>query len=97
VTTAGCAAVGLALFGAGAGVAAGTGTSYTLDSVAYRTFTEPIDELRRATLGALKRMDIAVQSDQVAETGRAIVARAADRTIDISSWSGSRRGRRGCA
>jgi len=35
----GCAAVGLALFGVGAGVAGGTGVSYTLDSIAYKTFT----------------------------------------------------------
>ena len=32
----GCAAVGLTLFGVGAGVTAGTGTSYTLDGIAYR-------------------------------------------------------------
>ncbi|MCE3242614.1 MAG: hypothetical protein K0Q83_3121, partial [Deltaproteobacteria bacterium] len=37
----GCAAVGMTLFGVGAGVATGTSVSYTLDGIAYRTFTAP--------------------------------------------------------
>src|SRR3989338_1196581 len=45
----GCAAVGLTLFATGAGVAAGQGTAYTLDGIAYRTFTAPIDDLPRPT------------------------------------------------
>lgn len=79
----GCAAVGLTLFGTGAGVAAGTGTSYTLDGIAYRTFTAPIDDLRRATLATMKRMDIAVKTDEVTPEGRSVVAQAADRTVYI--------------
>ena len=35
----GCAGVALTLLGVGAGVAAGTAVSYTLDGTAYRTFT----------------------------------------------------------
>ena len=34
----GCAGVGLTLFGVGAGIGGGTGVSYTLDSIAYKTF-----------------------------------------------------------
>jgi hypothetical protein len=81
--TQGCAAVGLTLFGVGAGVSAGTGTQYTLDSIAYRTFTAPLDEMRRATLATFKRMDIALQSDDSTAEGRSIIGQAADRTIDI--------------
>ncbi len=79
----GCAAVGLTLFGVGAGVSAGTGTQYTLDSIAYRTFTASLDEMRRATLATFKRMDIALQSDDSTADGRSLIGQAADRTIDI--------------
>ena len=83
LATQGCAALGLTAFGAGAGVAGGTGTSYTLDSVAYRTFTMSSDDMRRATLSALKRMDIKVQTDEAAPDGRHFVAQAGDRAVDI--------------
>lgn len=83
LATQGCAAVGLTFLGVSAGVAGGTGTSYTLDSVAYRTFTTPLDDLRRATQGALKRMDITVQTDETTAEGRRLVAQASDRSIDI--------------
>ena len=79
----GCAAVGLTLFATGAGIAAGTGTAYTLDGIAYRTFTAPIDDMRRATLASFRRMDIAVERDQVTDEGRELVAKAADRTVYV--------------
>jgi len=79
----GCAAVGLTMLGVGAGVAAGTGTSYTLDGIAYRTFTAPIEDLRRATLTTLKQMDIRVKSDEPSTEGRALTAQAGDRAIEI--------------
>ncbi len=79
----GCAAVGLTLFGVGAGVSTGTGVSYTLDSIAYKTFTAPEEGLRTATLKTLKRMDIEVKENQATESGRKIVAAASDRTIEI--------------
>lgn len=81
--TQGCAAIGLTLLGVGAGVAAGSGTQYTLDSVASRTFTASLDHMRRATLATFKRMDITLESDDVMDQGRHIVGQAADRTIDI--------------
>ncbi len=83
VGNAGCAALGLTLFGVGAGVSAATGVSYTLDSVAYKTFTAPEEGLRAATLKTLKRMDIEVEENQPTESGRKIVAVAADRAIEI--------------
>jgi hypothetical protein len=79
----GCAAVGLTLLGVGAGVSAGTGVSYTLDSIAYKTFTAPEEGLRAATLKTLKRMDIKVEENQKTESGRKIVAVAEDRAIEI--------------
>jgi hypothetical protein len=81
--TQGCAGAGLALFGVGAGTAAGTGTSYTLDGIAYRTFTAPLDDVRRATARSLKRMDIRVKTDEATNSGRSIVALAGDRTVAI--------------
>jgi len=83
VGAAGCAAVGLTMLGVGAGVSAGTGVSYTLDSIAYKTFTAPEEGLRAATLKTLKRMDINVEENQPTESGRKIVAVASDRAIEI--------------
>ena len=79
----GCAAVALTLFGVGAGVSAGTGVSYTLDSVAYKTFTVSEEGLRAAALKTLKRMDIQVKENQPTDSGRKIVAQAGDREIEI--------------
>jgi len=79
----GCAAVGLTLFGVGAGLSANTGTSYILDSTSYKTFAASEEGLRAATLKTLKRMDIKVEADQATESGRTIVAAAGDRTIEI--------------
>ena len=83
LATQGCAAVGLAVVGSGIGVTAGAGTAYTLDGIAYRTFTAPIDRLHDATVHALKRMNIEIKSDQPGDPGRVIVASASDRTIHI--------------
>jgi hypothetical protein len=79
----GCAAAGLMLLGVGAGVSAGTGVSYTLDSIAYKTFTASQEELQAATLRTLTRMDITVQENQPTEAGRRIGAVAGDRTVEI--------------
>ena len=79
----GCAAAGLTLFGVGAGVSTGTGVAYTLDSIAYKTFTAPVEDLQSATLKSLKRMDITVKENKPSEFGKKIVAIAGDRTIEI--------------
>jgi hypothetical protein len=79
----GCAAVGLTFLGVGAGVTAGTGVSYTLDSIAYKTFTASLDGLHHATRKTLTDMDITVQEDQPTESGQKLVAAAGDRTIEI--------------
>ena len=79
----GCAGVGLALFGVGAGISGGTGVNYTLDSVAYKTFASSEPELRAATLKTLKRMAMDVTAKQTTDTGTEISATAGDRTVEI--------------
>jgi len=79
----GCAAIGLTLLTTGAGMAAGSGISYTLDSIAYKTFTASEEGLRRATLKALQRMGIKVKETERTEAGSKILAEANDRTIEI--------------
>ena len=79
----GCAGIGLALFGVGAGISGGTGVNYTLDSVAYRTFAASEPDLRAATLKTLKRMAMDVTAKQMTETGSEITAAAGDRTVEI--------------
>jgi hypothetical protein len=80
---AGCAGAGMTLFGAGAGVAASTGVNYSLNGIAYKTFTAPDTDVHAATLVTLKRMGIKVKEDKRTKEGRTIVASAVDREISI--------------
>lgn len=81
----GCAVVALSLLGAGAGVITGQAMSYSLDGIAYRTFTAPLLQTERATLAALRRMGIKVESVGKAEegNGRFIKAVGAERQIEV--------------
>lgn len=79
----GCAAVGLTLFGVGAGVTSGTAVSYTLDGTAYRTFTAPLPKVETAALTALNRMGIAVKNKDKTDQGKLISASATDREIEV--------------
>ena len=79
----GCAGIGLALFGVGAGISGGTGVSYTLDSIAYKTFAASETELRAATLQTFKRMAIEVTETQKTESGTDMTATAGDRTVEV--------------
>ncbi len=79
----GCAAVAIPLVITGAGIAAGQGTSYTLDGIAYRTFTAPVEDVRRATLLSFRRMDITMKSEEPLEKGRELVGTAGDRTVYV--------------
>lgn len=79
----GCAAIGLTLFGVGAGVATGTSVSYTFDGIAYRTFTVPLPKVENATRTALNQMGIKVDATSKTEQGKAISATANDRQIEI--------------
>ena len=72
----GCAApVALTLFGVGAGVTTGTAVSYTMDGIAYRTFTAPLPQVERATLTALNDMGMAIEGTQKTDEGKAIKAK----------------------
>ena len=75
----GCAAVGLTAFGVGAA----TGVSHTLGGIVYRTFAEPMPKVKRATLTALQRMAIAVESIEATNEGEVIKAKAANRSIEV--------------
>ena len=88
LATQGCGtiAIGLTMLGAAVGTVAGTGTAYTLDGAATRTFTAPLDEVRQAVLAALARMDIPVGSDHGTEVERLIQARAANRAISLEMF-----------
>lgn len=79
----GCAAVGLTLFGVGAGVATGTSVAYTLDGVAYKTFTASLPRVETATRTALNRMGIKIEATAQMEQGKAIKAISNDRDIEI--------------
>ena len=80
----GCAApLALTLLGVGAGVTAGTAVSYTMDGIAYRTFTAPLPQVERATLKALNDMGMEVQSAEKTDEGKAIKAKGVDRRIEI--------------
>lgn len=76
----GCEAMAITGFGIGAS----TGVAQSLNGRTYRTFTAPVGEVKQATLAALKRMDIKVISSTRVGNEELIVARAADREIEIS-------------
>jgi hypothetical protein len=76
---AGCEPLALSIVGAGAGAA----LRYTIDGVAYRTFTASAAEVKHASLAALERMGIAFQSLDRFEHGELIYARAENRLIEI--------------
>jgi Protein of unknown function (DUF3568) len=80
----GCAApLALTLLGVGAGVTTGTAVSYTMDGIAYRTFTAPLPQVERATLTALNEMGMEVQPPEKTDEGKMIKAKGADRQIEI--------------
>ena len=83
VILSGCAAVGLTLFGVGAGVTTGTAVAYTLDGTAYRTFTAPLPKVETATLTALNRMGMKVEARDGTGQSKIIKASGAERQIEV--------------
>jgi hypothetical protein len=80
----GCVApVALTLFGVGAGVTTGTAVSYTMDGIAYRTFTAPLPQVERATLTALNDMGMKVEGTEKTDEGKTIKAKGVERQIEI--------------
>jgi hypothetical protein len=79
VGLAGCAPLGLTAFGVGASA----GVAHGLGGVTYRTFTAPMPKVRSATMTALNKMGIKVNSTTKVEGTEVIKAAAADREIEV--------------
>ncbi|HEU0290457.1 MAG TPA: DUF3568 family protein [Burkholderiales bacterium] len=75
----GCAPLGIAAFGVGASA----GVSHGLGGVTYRTFTAPMPKVKGATLTALNKMGIKVNSTLKENGAEVIKATAADREIEV--------------
>ncbi len=66
-----------------AGVGGSTGVSHALGGITYRTFTAPLPKVKTATMAALNRMQIKVDSAKKVEGSELIMAKATDRDIEI--------------
>ena len=75
----GCAAVGLTALGVGMA----TGVSHTLSGIVYKTFAAPQAQVKRATMGALNRMQIKVVQSKRDKSTETILAKAGDRDIEV--------------
>ena len=73
----GCAAVGLTALGVGMA----TGVSHTLSGIVYKTFTTPQAQVKKATMGAMSRMQIKVVEAKRDKSTEVIKAKAGDRDI----------------
>ncbi|MFN2645491.1 MAG: DUF3568 family protein [Burkholderiales bacterium] len=76
---AGCETAALAVLGGGAS----TILRYNLDGIASRTFTAPAAAVKSASLAALDRMGLAIDTMGKFETGEVIRARSPNREIEI--------------
>lgn len=74
-----CQPAAIAVLGAGAS----TALRYNIDGVAARTFTASATTVKSASLNALERMGIKLESSSSTETGEVILASALDRDIEI--------------
>ncbi|HYR37039.1 MAG TPA: DUF3568 family protein [Burkholderiales bacterium] len=74
-----CEPVAIALLGAGAS----TAIRYNMDGVASRTFTAPVAAVKSASLAALERMGLALDSTSRFDAGETLFARAENRDIEI--------------
>ena len=75
----GCTPLTLTAFGIGAGA----GVNHTMNGYSYRTFSEPLPKVKRATLVALNRMSIKVESTGKIENGETIIGKTAERSIEL--------------
>jgi len=74
-----CEPVAIAILGAGAS----TALRYNMDGVASRTFTAPVAAVKSASLAALERMGLALDSTTSFDAGETIFARAQNPDIEI--------------
>ena len=75
----GCAAVGLTALGVGMA----TGVSHTLGGMVYKTFTASQSQVKKATTGALGRMQVKVVKSEREGANETITAKAGDRDIEV--------------
>jgi hypothetical protein len=80
LSLAGCEPVSMTLLGVGTA----TGVGHTLNGMAYRTFTAPVKDVRKATEVALTRMGIKNARLEKTDTGERLLAEAQDRQIEIN-------------
>lgn len=80
LTLAACVPVALTLAGAGASA----GATHTLNGYNYRTFLEPLPKVKKASLTALKRMDIKIGSTLKNDEGHDVInAKSPNRNIEL--------------
>ncbi len=75
----GCVAVGLTALGVGMA----TGVSHQLGGIVYKTFTTPQAQVKRASIGALHRMQVKVVESKRDGSTETILAKAGDRDIEV--------------
>ena len=75
----GCAAVGLTALGVGMS----TGVGHTLGGMVYKTFTASQASVKKATHGALQKMQVKVVKSERKGASETIIAKAGDRDIEI--------------
>lgn len=80
---AGCSGVGATLLTTSAGAVAGAGVNYSLNGVAYKTFTAPGEEVHQAALATFRHMRMDVREDRATEAGYELEVTASDRTISV--------------
>ena len=79
IVLAACEPVAIALLGAGAS----TAIRYNIDGVASRTFTAPAAAVKNASLAAIERMGLTLDSTIPFDNGETIYAKAPNREIEI--------------
>ena len=75
----GCVAVGLTALGVGMA----TGVSHQLGGMVYKTFTTSQSQVKRATYGALRHMQVKVVKTERKGSTDTILAKAGDRDIEV--------------
>jgi hypothetical protein len=71
------------LFGIGAGTASGTGVSYTIDNIAYKTFNVPVDEVEQGARGVLAKMEFPIVTVERDTAGVSLLAKSANAAHEL--------------
>ncbi|TAJ10065.1 MAG: DUF3568 family protein [Nitrospirae bacterium] len=81
----GCVGTSSLVLGAGAGTATGSGVAYTMDSIAYKTFTAPLDQVAEATRTTLQSMEFPIRWESRNTSGVDLMAKAGNlsETLEI--------------